>query len=424
MNETLSSEKKQRIEAMMSLMNALKKDQSADLVVTDGKLPGLLLDCENADADLRKASLERLKDICRSNDPHRRKVVEAGGLPVLLRLMDEQWDEDTQSSAVTIFRLISDTELFQEEMIAVGAPVVLLRLVLRTPPSRARKRAIQALSDISESYFVRHHVVRALEEVGTTHEKVSDLLRSKPFDQEEKDAWIELTRNCEIAPHLYVEDGIPWYNPYEERFLPFVKLLEDNWKDIRDEAAHLQEELMIAWPEKYLCERGWDVLGFYAFENKIEEICKTCPKTTAVLEQIPGLVTAIYSRLKPRSHIKPHVGYYVYSEKILRIHLGLFVPKGCTLQVNGIGRQWEEGKVMIFDDTYRHEAWNPDPSRERIVLMLDIKIDVPIDDRNPEFVATSNRQKAIMGEEALVTSDLIAALDKVGTKPQDRKSVV
>ena len=53
----------------------------------------------------------------------------------------------------------------------------------------------------------------------------------------------------------------------------------------------------------------------------------------------------MFSRLKPRCHIKPHVGYYSYSEKILRVHMGLIVPDGCTLMVNGVQKQWEEGKV-------------------------------------------------------------------------------
>lgn len=95
-----------------------------------------------------------------------------------------------------------------------------------------------------------------------------------------------------------------------------------------------------------------------------------CPKTTEILKDIPNMSSAIFSFLQPRAHIKPHVGYYQYSESILRsishsapdfdrVHLGLSVPSGCTLKVNGIEDQWKEGDVLIFDDTFRHEAWNP-----------------------------------------------------------------
>jgi aspartyl/asparaginyl beta-hydroxylase (cupin superfamily) len=34
-------------------------------------------------------------------------------------------------------------------------------------------------------------------------------------------------------------------------------------------------------------------------------------------------------------------------------------------------RTWEEGKLLIFDDTIEHEAWN-DSGEDRIVLIFDI----------------------------------------------------
>ncbi len=32
-------------------------------------------------------------------------------------------------------------------------------------------------------------------------------------------------------------------------------------------------------------------------------------------------------------------------------------------------RTWEEGKVIVFDDSFEHEVWN-DSKQERIVLLL------------------------------------------------------
>jgi len=34
-------------------------------------------------------------------------------------------------------------------------------------------------------------------------------------------------------------------------------------------------------------------------------------------------------------------------------------------------RAWEQGRVMVFDDTYQHEVWN-DTDGVRVVLFLDI----------------------------------------------------
>lgn len=40
--------------------------------------------------------------------------------------------------------------------------------------------------------------------------------------------------------------------------------------------------------------------------------------------------------------------------------------------------------------------------------------------RNPDFVATTKRQKEVLGDvPALVSKDLIAALDKLGTAPKN-----
>jgi beta-hydroxylase len=39
-------------------------------------------------------------------------------------------------------------------------------------------------------------------------------------------------------------------------------------------------------------------------------------------------------------------------------------------------RRWEEGKTLIFDDTYDHEAWN-DSSEPRVVLFVDFLRDLP-----------------------------------------------
>ena len=40
-------------------------------------------------------------------------------------------------------------------------------------------------------------------------------------------------------------------------------------------------------------------------------------------------------------------------------HLPLIVPNGCWLRVGNETREWEEGKLLIFDDSIEHEAKNP-----------------------------------------------------------------
>jgi beta-hydroxylase len=47
-------------------------------------------------------------------------------------------------------------------------------------------------------------------------------------------------------------------------------------------------------------------------------------------------------------------------------------PKtACRICVNGEVAYWEEGKSLIFDDTFPHEVWN-DTNGYRVVLFLDV----------------------------------------------------
>ena len=53
------------------------------------------------------------------------------------------------------------------------------------------------------------------------------------------------------------------------------------------------------------------------------------------------------------------------------MHLPLSVPAACALNVFGGGEHhWREGELVMFDDTYRHEAWNWSDSK-RVVLLMD-----------------------------------------------------
>jgi aspartate beta-hydroxylase len=46
------------------------------------------------------------------------------------------------------------------------------------------------------------------------------------------------------------------------------------------------------------------------------------------------------------------------------------VPEDCALSVGGEIHVWRPGEVVVFDDTYEHEAWNRSP-RTRVVMIFD-----------------------------------------------------
>ena len=146
-----------------------------------------------------------------------------------------------------------------------------------------------------------------------------------------------------------------------------IALLEGNWKPIREECLKVTN--YVRWPEQGIYEGNWDVFGLWDLEGHlIAENARRCPNTVEVLERIPNLRTAGFSRLGAGTHIKPHKGY---TDRVLRCHLGLIVPGGkCELKVENTIHRWEEGKAFIFDDTLLHEAINYTDS-DRYVLLLD-----------------------------------------------------
>ena len=89
----------------------------------------------------------------------------------------------------------------------------------------------------------------------------------------------------------------------------------------------------------------------------------------APLAKIPGWgPTVMFSLLKAGSRILPHTGMF---NTRLVCHLPLMIPEGCRFRVGNEVREWQEGRLLIFDDTIEHEAWN-DSNEDRVVLIFDI----------------------------------------------------
>jgi beta-hydroxylase len=104
--------------------------------------------------------------------------------------------------------------------------------------------------------------------------------------------------------------------------------------------------------------------------------CALCPETAKALARIPGMKTGQFSILTPGTHLVPHKGPYA---GVLRCHLGLKVPErkdDLWIKVGRSRRTWEEGKVLIFDETHTHEALNG-TDETRVVLFIDFKRPLP-----------------------------------------------
>jgi beta-hydroxylase len=156
--------------------------------------------------------------------------------------------------------------------------------------------------------------------------------------------------------------------------------LEDNWTVMRDELDEILQYRDVLPNFHDIAEDAstisqdddWKTFFLYGYGVKAEENCARCPRTTELVEQVPGMTTAFFSILSPGKHIPPHRGPY---KGVLRYHLGLKVPdraEQCRIRVDDRILHWEEGDSMVFDDTYNHEVWN-ETDDERAILFLDVK---------------------------------------------------
>ncbi|XP_040522188.1 aspartyl/asparaginyl beta-hydroxylase isoform X10 [Gallus gallus] len=179
---------------------------------------------------------------------------------------------------------------------------------------------------------------------------------------------------------LYNVKGLkaqPWWTAKETGYTELVKSLEKNWKLIRDEGLDVMDKKRSLFlPEdENLREKGdWSQFTLWQQGRKNENACKGVPKTCALLERFPEATGCRrgqikYSVMLPGTHVWPHTGP---TNCRLRMHLGLVIPKeGCRIRCAQENRTWEEGKVLIFDDSFEHEVWQ-DAESYRLIFIVDV----------------------------------------------------
>ncbi|XP_032325897.1 aspartyl/asparaginyl beta-hydroxylase isoform X2 [Camelus ferus] len=169
----------------------------------------------------------------------------------------------------------------------------------------------------------------------------------------------------------------PWWTPNETGYTELVKSLERNWKLIRDEGLAVMDKAQgLFLPEdENLREKGdWSQFTLWQQGRKNENACKGAPKTCSLLDKFPETTGCRrgqikYSVMHPGTHVWPHTGP---TNCRLRMHLGLVIPKeGCKIRCANETRAWEEGKVLIFDDSFEHEVWQ-DAASFRLIFIVDV----------------------------------------------------
>lgn len=185
-------------------------------------------------------------------------------------------------------------------------------------------------------------------------------------------------------PTFFYFPELPPSPYFDLKLFPWIPEFEAQTNTIRDELINLlpavsKSERVFGSVELERqnlrgIEPSWNGYYFYRHGVRREDNCSACPKTAAALDSVPLSRVrehgpeVLFSVFTAGTHLMPHRG--VTNTRIVA-HLPLIVPKDCALNVAGQVHEWKEGEIVVFDDTYEHEAWNRSP-HIRVVLIFDL----------------------------------------------------
>jgi beta-hydroxylase len=165
--------------------------------------------------------------------------------------------------------------------------------------------------------------------------------------------------------------------PPQEDF-PQLEILRRHAGTIREEGLALMAHARIRRPDQgddagfnSFAKSGWKRFYLKWYGDAHPSALRLCPRTTALLRDIPAVSGAMFAVLPPGAVLNPHRDPYAGS---LRYHLGLVTPNddGCFIEVDGQRYSWRDGEGVIFDETFVHRAENR-TDVERLILFCDVE---------------------------------------------------
>ncbi|WP_374439963.1 lipid A hydroxylase LpxO [Pseudomonas panipatensis] len=159
---------------------------------------------------------------------------------------------------------------------------------------------------------------------------------------------------------------------------PELKVITDNWEMIRAEGERLLDAGAIKRSEQYndvgfnsFFKTGWKRFYLKWYDEAHPSASQLCPKTTALVRDIPSVKAAMFTELPPGARLVRHRDPYAGS---LRYHLGLVTPNDerCFIDVDGQRYSWRDGEAVVFDETFIHYAENT-TEKNRLIFFCDIE---------------------------------------------------
>ena len=181
-------------------------------------------------------------------------------------------------------------------------------------------------------------------------------LETRPFFPPDRFAWID---HVESAGSDVVQELQNVMAQQQADLSAYVQV-----PDGKDPAQWQALNHSLQWSSYHLIRDG----------EELPEHTRYCPATLAALQQVPLVdipnhaPELFFSILQPGTHIPPHYGLSNYK---LAVHLPLVIPPDCAIRVGDETHHWQQGKVVVFDDSFEHEAWNRS-EQMRAVLIFEV----------------------------------------------------
>jgi hypothetical protein len=196
----------------------------------------------------------------------------------------------------------------------------------------------------------------------------------------------------------------PWHDPMEHESLrPIVLGLEQLHPQIKAEflgTARANDTL-----ENYVHYKGvqsdWKAQYLFRKGRPVDSSAERLPQTARFMRETIGdwlcpLLEMHFSVLLPSARIQPHCDLWNFT---INLHLAVDIPPNCGLKVANVEHGWEEGRCILFDYSYLHEAWN-NSDKPRTCLLVDLwNPEVTLAEREG-LVLLVNEMRQMTGEHA------------------------
>lgn len=184
--------------------------------------------------------------------------------------------------------------------------------------------------------------------------------------------------------HTYYHEKDPVF--FNTNDYLWTKKLRDNTDKIIEVLAPILSDDYVGLADNpettiQLKPRLWKGYQFYFNGFKIKKNLAPYPFIEKLLSEIPYLISAQISVLKPGAQILPHTGN---TNGIMRYHLGLKIPAfypECGMTVDRYNVSWQKGHDMMFCDMKIHSVQNLS-NKSRYILLIDVI--------RPEFYVIAN----------------------------------